>query len=242
MSEANNRLMVVTCTMNFKNMTKQRILVCPICGETQRETSVCCSCETPLDPNGLLHAEAAVGPWWIRDKEHPFSPGMTYDHIAALARKGKFERHSLLRGPTTRQLWTVARHVPGIAHLLGRCHKCDTHVEPKTRSCPECSTPFLAYRDRNNLGLDNSDPSEGEVDGMSSFLNDTSIMDTVSTPLTLPTTAKGESKASNDSVGSPQFRSIQRKLEQSKRTGRILSVSLVICIIAMVGMVMMLLR
>jgi hypothetical protein len=92
------------------------------------------------------------------------------------------------------------------------------------------------------LGLDNSDPSEGEVDGMSSFLNDTSIMDTVSTPLTLPTTAKGESKASNDSVGSPQFRSIQRKLEQSKRTGRVLGVTLVICIIAMVGMVMMFLR
>ncbi len=223
-------------------MTKQRILVCPICGETQRETSVCCSCDTPLDPNGLLHAEAAVGPWWVRDEDHPFRPGMTYDHIAAMARKGNFERHTLLRGPTTRQLWTVARHVSGIAHLLGRCHKCDTHVEPKTRSCPKCSTPFLAYRDRNNLGLDNSDPSEGEVDGMSSFLNDTSILDTMSTPLKLPTPAKGESKVTDDSVGSPQFRSIQRKLEQSKRTGRILSVSLVVCIVALAGAVMMLLK
>jgi hypothetical protein len=92
------------------------------------------------------------------------------------------------------------------------------------------------------LGLDDSDPSEGEVEGMSSFLNDTSILDTMSTPLTLPTPAKGESKTSDDSAGSPQFRSIQRKLEQSKRTGRVLGVTLVICIIAMVAMVMMLLR
>ena len=232
---------VVTCTMFLKNMAKQRILVCPICGETQRETSVCRSCETPLDPNGLLHAEGAVGPWWIRDVNRPFCPGMTYDHIVALARRGKFERHALLRGPTTRQLWTVARHVPGIAHILGRCHKCDTHVKPKTRSCPECNTPFLAYRDRNNLGLDSSDPSEGEIDGMSSFLNDTSILDTLSTPLTLPKPVKGEAKESDDSVGSPQFRSIQRKLEQSKRTVRILSVSMVICIIALATSVLMLL-
>ena len=223
-------------------MTKQKILVCPICGETQRETSVCRSCETPLDPNGLLHAEGAVGPWWVRDTDHPFSPGMTYDHIAAMARKGKFERHSLLRGPTTRQLWTVARHVPGIAHILGRCHKCDAHVKSKTRSCPECNTPFLAYRDRNNLGLDNSDPSEGEVEGMSSFLNDTSILDTLSAPLTIPTPTKSESKGSDDSVGSPQFRSIQRRVEQSKRTVQILAVSLVTCIIALAVLVMLLLR
>ena len=221
-------------------MSKQRILVCPICGVAQKETSVCRSCETPLDANGLLHAEGAVGPWWIRDTNRPFCPGMTYDHMVAMARKGEIERHSLLRGPTTRQLWTVARHVPGIAHILGRCHKCDMHVERKTRSCPKCNVPFLAYRDRNNLGLDNSDPSEGEIDGMSSFLNDTSIMDTLSTPMALPDYEQSETTGTDDSVGSPQFRSVQRKLEQRERTVRILAVSLVICVIALATSVAML--
>ncbi|MEE2912763.1 MAG: hypothetical protein VX436_03055 [Planctomycetota bacterium] len=223
-------------------MTKQRILVCPICGETQRETSVCCSCETSLDPNGLLHAEGAVGPWWVRNEEQPFCPGMTYDHIVAMARKGEFERHSLVRGPTTRQLWTVARHVPGIAHILGRCHKCDAHVSPKTRPCPECKAPFLAYRDRNNLGLDNSDPSEGEIDGMSSFLNDTSILDTMSAPLTLPNLEQSEEPSIDSSVASPEFRSIQRRLEQSKRTGRILGISLIICVIMLIISLIILLK
>ena len=79
-----NRMTVVTSTMIRKNMTKQRILVCPICGETQRETSVCRSCDTPLDANGLLYAELAVGPWWIRDVKRPFCPRMTYDHIVSM--------------------------------------------------------------------------------------------------------------------------------------------------------------
>ena len=233
---------VVTSTMIRKNMTKQRILVCPICGETQRETSVCRSCDTPLDANGLLYAEGAVGPWWIRDVKRPFCPGMTYDHIVAMARKGEFGRNTILRGPTTRQLWTVARHVSGIAHILGRCHKCDTHVKPKARTCSECNASFLSYRDRNNLGLDISDPSEGEIDGMSSFLTDTSIMDTISTPLTLPTPVQSEKPESDDTVGSPQFRSVQRQLEQSRRTVRVLAVSLVVCVIGLVVSIMMLLR
>ena len=214
-------------------MAKQRILVCPICGETQQETSTCCACQTALDGEGLLMAEGSIGPWWIRDKQHPFRPGMTYDHIAELAHKGEIERHTLVRGPTTRQLWTVARHVAGIAHLLGRCHRCDAHVDGIDRSCNACNAPFLVYRDRNNLGLDGSEPSKGAVIGLSSFLTDSSIQDTKSIPLRMPLSGNHHHTPAEDRIGSPQFRSVQRKLEQSKRTSRILVVALLISVIGL---------
>ena len=215
-------------------MTKQRILVCPVCGETQNETSKCKVCDISLDSEGLLFAEAGMGPWWVRECDQPFLPGMTYDHLAEMAKNGKIERHAIVRGPTTRQLWKVARKVPGIAHLLGRCHSCGEHVEPKDRRCEACNAHFLAYRDRNNLGIEAARPSEGQIDGMSSFLSDTSILDTQSTPLTLPNKPDIPSPCKEDSVGSPQFHAMERKILQSSRTIRTLSILLAVSIIALI--------
>jgi hypothetical protein len=47
----------------------------------------------------------------------------------------------------------VARHVPGVAHLLGYCHNCDAPVAPSDHGCHACGVPFGAYLDRDNLGL-----------------------------------------------------------------------------------------
>jgi hypothetical protein len=228
--------------MGCINMAKQRILVCPICGETQQETSVCKVCSSSLDADGLLHAEGSIGPWWARDQQSPFSPGMTYDHIAELARRGDIERHTILRGPTTRQLWKVARRVPGIAHILGRCHNCGEHVDPHARACDACNVPFLTFRDRNNFGVDVTVPSEGKFDGMSSFLSDTSILDTQSTPLTLPTRSEESKHAVEEGIGSPQFHALQRKLRQGGRTIKMLSIALTICFIALVFVVLALIN
>ena len=225
---------VLDCTMELKNMAKQRILVCPVCGETQQETSVCRACSNSLDTDGLLYAEGSIGPWWVRDKDHPFSPGMTYDHLAELIQTGKVERHTIIRGPTTRQLWKVARRVPGISHLLERCHSCGEHVDINSRHCGACNAQFLSYRDRNNFGVDIALPSEGKIDGMSSFLSDSAILDTQSTPLTLPKTPESIQQSKDDSIGSPQFHALQRKVQQSSRRVKILTVSLTICIIALI--------
>tara|TARA_B110000495_G_scaffold184547_1_gene181664 strand:- start:4063 stop:4752 length:690 start_codon:yes stop_codon:yes gene_type:complete len=219
--------------MECNIMAKQRILVCPVCGETQQETSVCKSCDNSLDTDGLLYAEGSIGPWSIRDPKSPFLPGMTYDHLAELARRGEVELHTILRGPTTRQLWKVARRVPGIAHILGRCHSCGEHVAAQDRSCGACKTPFLTYRDRNNFGVDLTVPSEGKVEGMSSFLSDSSILDTQSTPLTLPPRQESENKNAEENTGSPQFHALQRKNTQGGRTIRILAVVLTICVVAL---------
>ena len=228
-------------------MAKQRILVCPICGETQPETNVCRGCSTLLEPDGLLLAEGGFGPWWIRNEGLFFRPGITYEQLADLAKKGIIDLQTIVRGPTTRQLWKVARRVQGIAHLLGRCHRCGEHVQSTDLSCGACATPFLRYPDRNNLGLEMGMPSKGEPSGLSSFLSDAEIMETQSTPLTLPKVVQQQSngdgsQAEAESVGSPQFRALQRQLEKGKRRNLVLSVALVVSLLVVTGLLFSLLN
>jgi len=226
-------------TMVFTIMAKQRILVCPICGETQPEIKACRVCKTLLNSGGLLLAEGRMGPWWVRNEDLTFRPGITYDNLSALALTGKITLQSIVRGPTTRQLWKVARRVKGLSHLLGRCHNCGEHVSPKDRACDSCDVQFLKYPDRNNMGLELGAPPKGETSGISSFLSDESIFDTQSTPLTLPSKSESQKatgneslkEASEESVGSPQFRALQRRLEQGKRRVLTLTISLIIALI-----------
>ena len=203
---------------------------------------MCRVCSTLLDTNGLLLAEGAIGPWWVREEELTFRPGITYDNLAELALSGKITLQTIVRGPTTRQLWKVARRVKGLSHLLGRCHNCGEHVSPDDRTCDGCNAQFLKFTDRNNLGLELGAPPKGEASGMSSFLSDAEIFDTQSTPLTLPPKTQvqqaPESVETNEaeesveeSVGSPQFRSLQRRLEQGKRRVLVLTISLIIALI-----------
>ena len=99
--------------------------------------------------------------------------------------------------------------------------------------------PFLAYRDRNNLGLDDSEPSEGEIDGMSSFLNDTMILNTTSTPLTVPQRKHSADGATGEGggVGTPEFRALQRQLEATLRTKRNLTIALVISLLILLVLI-----
>jgi hypothetical protein len=94
-----------------------------------------------------------MGPWFVRDPRRPFQPGCSYETLVKLVERGQVTNHSLLRGPTTKQFWTIAKRVPGVAHLLGYCHQCDASVDPGDHGCHACGVPFGAYLDRNYLGL-----------------------------------------------------------------------------------------
>lgn len=186
----------------------------------------------------MLLAEGAIGPWWIRNEELPFLPGKTYEHVADLARTDKIHLQTIMRGPTTRQLWKVARRVKGIAHLLGRCHKCGEHVEPDSISCATCHEPFLKYTKRNEMGLEGGEPVQGEPVGMSSFTSDANIHNTQSEPLVLQKRNEHQPKTENqqddlESIASPQFRALQRQLEMSSRRNIALLVALVVSLIAL---------
>lgn len=95
-----------------------------------------------------------MGPWYVRDRKNPFRPGCSFDVIRKEVAKGKIKATSILRGPTTRQYWSLAKNVPGVANLLGYCHSCGTSgIIPGSANCPKCKSKFPQPTNRDGLGL-----------------------------------------------------------------------------------------
>lgn len=170
-------------------MTRTKLVICPYCGETQPVGRCCRVCGGLFEPLSRQATHDAMGPWCVRDSDRPFQPGCSYETLVKLIERGRVTKYSIIRGPTTRQFWTVARHVPGVAHLLGYCHACDGSVDPSDHGCPHCGVPFGAYLDRNYLGLPDIHPEvweeaagdEGRGDppsarGLSSFAADEELL------------------------------------------------------------------
>ncbi len=134
-------------------MAKKKVVICPYCGQTQPAGERCRDCGGLFEPLSRLATHNAMGPWFVRDPRRPHQPGCSYETLVQLIERGQVDKYSIVRGPTTRQFWTVAKHVPGVAHLLGYCHNCDALVDSGDHGCHVCGVPFGAYLDRNFLGL-----------------------------------------------------------------------------------------
>lgn len=145
-------------------MAKSKLLICPYCGETQPERESCRACGGLFEPLSRRATHNAMGPWFIRDPDRPFQPGCSYDTLMQLIQRGKVGKLTLVRGPTTRQFWTIAKRVPGIAHLFGYCHECNASVDAVDHACHACGVAFGAYLDRNFLGLPEVRPMPWETD------------------------------------------------------------------------------
>ncbi len=134
-------------------MAKVKLLICPYCGETQPQAERCRSCAGLLEPLSRQATHNAMGPWSVRDPDRPHQPGCSYETLVRLVERGQVSKYTIIRGPTTKQFWTIAKRVPGVAHLLTYCHNCDASVDPGDHGCHACGVPFGAYLDRNYLGL-----------------------------------------------------------------------------------------
>lgn len=145
-------------------MTKTQVVICPYCGETQPAANERCrACRGIFEPLSRQATHNAMGPWYIHDRTRPHQPGCSYETLAQLIERELVTRYSILRGPTTKQFWTVAKRVPGVAHLLGYCHACDARVDAADHGCPSCGVSFGAYLDRNYLGLPDVRPLPWEA-------------------------------------------------------------------------------
>ena len=134
---------------------RPQIVLCPYCGQTQTRSHKCNACGGLFEPLSRRATQIAMGPWYLRDKHQPFRPGFSYPILKQMIQSGRVTPTTVLRGPTTRQFWSIARNVPGVAHLLGYCHQCHRHVEtdPSPDNCPHCEARFKSVRQRNELGL-----------------------------------------------------------------------------------------
>lgn len=127
--------------------------LCPYCGHGSERSTECTSCGGLFEPLSRQATQNGMGPWFIRDDANPHLPGCSYDVLRAMVRKGRVRAETILRGPTSRQFWLPAGRVPGVAHLLGRCHACDLAVTAAATECPHCRAPFSVPDDRQYLGL-----------------------------------------------------------------------------------------
>jgi hypothetical protein len=116
-----------------------------------------------FEPLSRQASHNAMGPWFVRNLNRPFQPGCSYETLVKMIERGQVTKNVIVRGPTTRQFWTVAKRVPGIAHLLGYCHNCDASVDPGDHGCHACGVPFGAYLDRNFMGLPDVKPLPWEA-------------------------------------------------------------------------------
>ncbi|MEM7228256.1 MAG: hypothetical protein AAF432_05495 [Planctomycetota bacterium] len=226
-------------------MTKTKLLICPYCGDTQGASDRCRACGGLFEPLSRQATHNAMGPWFLRDPEQPFRPGCSYDTLLMLVDRGVVTKTTIVRGPTTKQFWTVARRVPGLAHRLGCCHECSTPVDPTDHGCHACGVPFSVYLDRNFLGLpdvrpmpwDTSTPeSNSRITGsddwmanggrLSSFATDAQLFGESVThvspapavaPIAAPSEAYASPSAQQSSTPEPSTHALRRQLAHQKR-------------------------
>lgn len=174
-----------------------RSLICPFCGELTADTGRCQRCSARFDPLSRQASQNAMGPWFVRDGAMPYRPGCNYSTIQRLAGSGGLELNSVLRGPSTHQFWMLARHTPGVAHLLGVCHNCGTDVDPASFSCTGCHEVFSVDRDRQHIGLGPVRPLPGtaSVELLALRAEPAAGADQVSGPAAIPVRADTRSTA-----------------------------------------------
>jgi hypothetical protein len=137
-----------------------------------------------------LHAtQNEMGAWFVRDPRRPHFVGFGYDALCAAIRNGEIGRDAIVRGPTTRQLWTLARRAPGLAHLFGRCAACQSPMNPDDAACAACGATTSIDQDRNFFGLpvvEPISPPPGAKADLSAFVLDAGLLVVRSAPVRSP--------------------------------------------------------
>jgi hypothetical protein len=128
-------------------------ILCPYCGVVQRGGEQCVRCRGLFEPLSRQATQNVMGPWHVRDEQNPFLPGVSYEKLREMAQRGKLQRGSIVRGPSTRQFWSLACNTAGVAVLLGECHHCHAPVASDAYMCRACGVVLTAATDRQHLGL-----------------------------------------------------------------------------------------
>jgi rubrerythrin len=145
--------------------------VCPFCGsQNTTGTGPCPRC-TMEDTLATREAtKSRIGPWCVLQSRNPAAPGMRYATLLALVAKGQVGPRSIVRGPTTHQLWRYAVQVRGLSREFGVCYSCGQSVEKSGNYCPSCERPQGPRGDPDAL-LESRDalalPAPGMAPGMS---------------------------------------------------------------------------
>ena len=115
-----------TSSKNQRGFNKH---VCPFCGTKREETAAECPHCGMMDSDETRAATVArIGPWFLLQPRNPSAPGMRFSVLRELVRSGQVLAGSVVRGPTTSQLWTYAARVRGLGYLYGICWSCNRRL------------------------------------------------------------------------------------------------------------------
>jgi hypothetical protein len=121
--------------------------LCPFCGAFNSDVSRPCATCRREDTVAMRDSlRQAVGPWFVLHPEEPAAPGMSFEELQERVRRQAITSRSVVRGPTTGQLWRLAARVPGLSREFGICYACGGDVQPGDTRCPHC--------DRNQITAD----------------------------------------------------------------------------------------
>lgn len=163
-------------------MTTARAILCPYCGDRHAPDAAnpeCRACGGRFDAWSIAATQNDMGAWYVRDARRPHFVGFRHAALVAAIRAGEIGRDAIVRGPTTRQLWTIARRAQGIAHLFGRCHACQAPVTEAEPACAACGATPDAPGERNYFGLPPFEPiapPTGARADFAAFLEDSGLL------------------------------------------------------------------
>jgi hypothetical protein len=120
--------------------------VCPFCGSQNAPSAnsatnsqgPCPRCTMEDTAATRQATKARIGPWHVLQTRNPAAPGMRYATLLALVSKGQVTARSVVRGPTTHQLWRYAAHVKGLSREFGVCYSCGEALDKTAANCPHC--------------------------------------------------------------------------------------------------------
>src|SRR5687767_1432692 len=114
--------------------------VCPFCGSVNdSDQGVCARCTMENSAATRKATKQRIGPWYVLQARNPAAPGMRFETLLAFVRKGRVKPKSIVRGPTTHQLWKFAAQVKGLSREFGLCYSCGGGIETWTKLCPHCN-------------------------------------------------------------------------------------------------------
>src|SRR4030095_8319653 len=114
--------------------------VCPFCGSVNETMEgPCPQCTMTNTAETRKATKSRIGPWYVLQSRNPAAPGMRYETLLGFVRKGRVKARSIVRGPTTHQLWRFACQVKGLSREFGLCYRCGGSIEKDAQLCPQCN-------------------------------------------------------------------------------------------------------
>lgn len=114
--------------------------VCPFCGSVNdSEQGMCPRCTMENSAATRKATKTRIGPWYVLQTRNPAAPGMTWETLLSFIRKGRVKPRSIVRGPTTHQLWRFAAQVKGLSREFGICYSCGSGIETNASLCQTCN-------------------------------------------------------------------------------------------------------